>query len=160
MNPKVRVHYIPAAQFFNLNACCASLLTAYGDVAYLVGSATERPDFRDVDVCMIMANEDFDARFPGEGVPTNHNLSMLWCITCVSIGLWLSGQTGLAVDFKIQRRTQANENHDKPRHPLGLSMGPNPADYAHTIAVNLGSSAPSSPPKIPDLDVKPPCSEQ
>ena len=137
MNPKVRVHYIPADKYFNLNSCAATLLLAFGDVCFLVGSSIERADFRDVDVRMIMSDEDFDARFPGEHVWNNPHLSPLWGVTCTAIGLWLSKQSGLGVDFQIQRRTQANEEFGgKPRHPLGLKQGPNPADYAHTEAAN------------------------
>lgn len=145
MRPKTRVHYIPADKFFNLNACGQTLLKAYGDVCFLVGSSLERSDFRDVDVRMIMSDEDFDARFPGEHVSVQPHLSPLWGITCTSVGLWLSKQTGLAVDFQIQRRTQANTEFEKcKRHPLGLGYGPNPADYSHTEAVILDSSDPSS----------------
>lgn len=158
MKPKVRVHYIPAHKYFNLDNCCKALLKAFNSVPYLVGSARERPDFRDVDVSMVMQDEDFDARFPGEGVPKNHNLSMLWCITCTSIGLWLSKQTGLAVDFKIQRMTQANEDHPKSRQPLGLGYGPNPADYAHSEVSPDTSDLSSS--TTPDPGDPPPCSEQ
>lgn len=159
MHPKKRVHYIPAHKFLNLSNCCQMLLKAYGSVVYLVGSASQRPDFRDVDLVMIVKDDEFDALFPGEGVPSNHNMSMLWCITCTSIGLWLSQQAGLAVDFKIQRMTQANLEHAKPRHPMGLGYGPNPADYAHTNAVSLDTSGPSSS-NEPAPDSSSPCLEK
>lgn len=162
MPTKYRVHYLPADKYYNLDNCAAALNKAYQSTCYLVGSVLERPDYRDVDVRMIMLDTEFDGHFPGEGVAQQHVLSTLWCITCTSIGLWLSLQTGLAVDFQIQRMTQANkENPDGRRQPIGTSFGqgPNPADYSHTTAVSLGRSAPSSSSES-DPGSPPPCSEQ
>ena len=39
---------------------------AFGSICYLVGSATKRPDFRDVDVRMILDDEEFHALFGRE----------------------------------------------------------------------------------------------
>ena len=78
---------------------------------YLVGSATERPDFRDVDVRMIFRDADFDAWFCDK--------SELWEAFCYAWSRVLSEDSGLRVDFQIQRMTEANENHVQgSRNPL------------------------------------------
>ena len=48
-------------------------------------------------------------------------LDPLWSLLCASVSLWLSQQSGLPVDFQIQRAAEANERYgNKPRNPLGM----------------------------------------
>jgi hypothetical protein len=59
----------------------------------------------------------------------------LWSLMCTTISLWLSQQSGLQVDFQIQRQTQANETHKGPRNALGISFdypGERPSDLKGT----------------------------
>lgn len=113
----VRENYLPAPHFFNLNHACIVINEAFGQ-CYLVGSATERRDYRDVDVRCIMEDPEFDRVFPKK--PSNPRVDAAWSIVCASIALWLSQHTGLPIDFQIQKQTKANEQHDGPRQPLGI----------------------------------------
>ncbi len=145
-----RVNWVPAPQYFNLNAACAVITQAYCTCPYLVGSALKRRDFRDVDIRLILQDEEFDARFPGAG--GRPDLHALWALTCSSIAVWLQMQSGLPIDFQIQRMTQANEEYGlEARHPIGIFVTiPNPPSYTYRTdgpclqPLNLGSSDPSS----------------
>lgn len=81
-----------------------------GEMPYLVGSATERPDFRDVDVRLLLP----DARY--EKLKKRVNIQTLG----LTVSLWGQRVTGLPIDFQIQQRTAANAAHIKPRHPLAM----------------------------------------
>jgi hypothetical protein len=116
-----RANYIGAPEMFNLNQACHALVAAFGPHLYLVGSSLERRDFRDVDVRCILPDDEFDRLFPG-AYPCNYALTALWSVMCSSISLWLSQQSGLKIDFQIQRMTQANEEEPGTRAALGLFL--------------------------------------
>lgn len=84
---------------------------------YLVGSCLDRPDYRDVDIRVILHDEHFDRLFPAERPqhPLRHLLE-------VAITDHYVKATGLRIDFQIQRMTEANQKHTQPgkRHPLGI----------------------------------------
>lgn len=131
--PMKRANYLPAPAVFNLNAACKLVNDALGDRGYgcyLVGSSLRKRDYRDVDVRYIMADADFDQLFPGIAAP--YILHPLWSLMCTSISTWLRQQTGLPVDFQIQRQTQANAEYSSEtghgREPMGFFLHPNPAD--------------------------------
>jgi len=89
-----------------------------GETPYLVGSATERSDYRDVDVRMILE----DAAY--QRLANRLNIARLGVI----VARWGQAITGLPIDFQIQQRTAANEKYPGAgrRHPLGLSDWDNP----------------------------------
>lgn len=121
-----RANFIPSPHYFNLNMACRTLTEAFGWHVYLVGSAIERRDYRDVDVRLILPDEEYARLFPGlSGNPT---LSALWSLMCSSISLYLSQHSGLPVDFQIQQQTEANAAHPEAaaRHPLGIFLVPKP----------------------------------
>jgi hypothetical protein len=129
---KWRANWIPAPHYYNLNQACVILNKAFGDFGcYLVGSSLKRKDFRDVDVRYILEDSTYDRLFGAPGGWTN----ALWSLMCTTISAWLSQQTGLPVDFQIQRMTQANEDHSRKdghdRSPLGIFVdypGERPTD--------------------------------
>lgn len=83
-----------------------------GEVPYLVGSVQTRPDYRDVDLRLILDDETFDAtwRDPVKVRMINR-----------AVSAWGQRDTGLPIDFQLQRRTEANaEFPDGFRNPMGL----------------------------------------
>ena len=78
---------------------------------YLVGTAQTGGEYRDVDVRTIVPNDEFDRLFSD---------AALWSTVCFLAADWLSRQTGLPVDYQIQRQTEANEKHSGSRNPLGF----------------------------------------
>lgn len=85
---------------------------------YLVGSALTRPDYRDVDIRIMLTDDTFAA------------LAAIVHPEVLAIGLSLWGQraTGLPVDCQVQAMTAANAKHDGTRHAVGLQVDPRDAD--------------------------------
>lgn len=127
--PRRKPCYLGVPAIFKLDLACMNLYQAFcvggqfGGI-YLVGSALERPDFRDVDVVCILADEDFVQLFPDvqrpEDAAGHFERDPRWLLLSVTISDWLTGQIEMPVDFKFQPMTFANARHDGPRHPLGL----------------------------------------
>ena len=108
--------YLSTLELHELDEACRPFVQAFGQYPYLVGSASQGPDFRDVDVRLILPDEEFDALFAGEG-------KALWGLLSRLGATFLRVKTGLPVDFQIQRQTEANEKFGDlgktPRNPLG-----------------------------------------
>ncbi len=103
---------LSTAQLARLDHACRIIDAAFGEPPYLVGSANDRNDFRDVDVRLILADAEFDAMFGGR--------EQFWGLFCLAVTYYLAEVSGLPVDFQVQRRTEANEKHKGMRNPLGL----------------------------------------
>ncbi len=119
--PRTKASYIGAPACFQLELACQHLHQAFGEYGiYLVGSALQRPDWRDVDVRYILSDEEFDKLFPQAGRYWEHDPR--WLVLTSAISAWLSRETGLPVDFQFQPQTHANEHHPGPRSALGLKI--------------------------------------
>jgi hypothetical protein len=107
--------YLSTLELHELDEACRPFLDAFGEHPYLVGSVNQRPDFRDVDVRLILGDGDFDLLFGGR--------KGLWALLCRLGSTYLRARTGLPVDFQVQRQTEANEKFgnlgETPRNPLG-----------------------------------------
>ena len=110
-------------------ACRPIALTfGLGTGPYLVGSVQERTagPHSDVDVRLILPDKKYDRLFAKQNREFRTLLDL-------AFSGWLSAQTGLPIDFQIQRMTEANERHaGKQRNPLGR----------RTLANWLGDAAP------------------
>ena len=108
-----RVCQLTTTQLHDLDQACRMVHVAFGHAPYLVGSAGSgsRPEYRDVDVRLILPDEEF-----AEACPTRER----WELLSLSIGSYLARRTGLPVGFQIQRMTEANRDHPGPRNPLGM----------------------------------------
>lgn len=107
-----RATYLTTYDLHRLDLAVAPLARLCPDI-YLVGTVLTSPDFRDVDVRMILADEEFDALFTGR-----LSSSTLWEAFCLTATAWLRAETGLPIDFQVQRRTEANEKHHGVRNHL------------------------------------------
>jgi hypothetical protein len=113
--------YVGAPACFELELACQQLSQAFGGFGcYLVGSALERADWRDIDVRMILSDDEFDELFPNCRERGIWEFNARWLVMTVSITEWLRKRTGLPVDFQFQPQTHANERHKGPRNALGL----------------------------------------
>jgi hypothetical protein len=117
--------YVGAPAIFRLELACQHLSRAFGETCYLVGSALERPDWRDIDIVMIMDDGDFAKEFSAATLHSGAwEFDPRWLILTISISAWLSEQCGHPVDFKFQPRTHANEMHKGPRNAIGMRLAP------------------------------------
>lgn len=107
---KNRVSYLTVPEAFRLDWCCSQFEAAFDAVPYLVGSCLTRPDYRDVDLRLMLPDEQFAAMFPNK-------FALLMMNAAVSD--WLKAQTGLPIDFQFQDHTKANAEHDGQRNPMG-----------------------------------------
>lgn len=120
--PRKKPSHVGVPAIFRLQLACQLLNAAYESYGiYLVGSAIERADWRDVDVVMIMSDEEFEKEFP-HATASTFEMDPKWLINSVTISDWLSKQTGLPIDFKIQAQEWANALHKGPRHVLGMRL--------------------------------------
>ena len=119
--------YIGAPACFALEAAArqvAEAFNAYGGYGglYVVGSALERPDWRDVDVRLVLDDDEFAKLFPQAG--QHWEFDPRWLLMTVSISEHLSRVTGLPIDFQFQPRSHANDRHKGVRNPIGLRFAP------------------------------------
>lgn len=86
----------------------------------------ERPDWRDVDVVMIMDDDQFAREFPTACLNSGAAWEMdaRWLVLTCALSKWLTEKAGVPVDFKFQPQTFANEHHKGQRNPIGRFMAP------------------------------------
>lgn len=109
--PRVRsASYLSPHDMFRLDLACKPICEAFDTPPYLVGSVTERLDYRDIDVRLILDDDEYDRLVATVMLPMLN----------IAFTAYLQQATGLPIDFGIQQRSAANRLHDKPRNPLGL----------------------------------------
>lgn len=118
--------YVGAPACFHLELACQHVNAAFGGFGcFLVGSALERPDWRDIDVRYIMTDEEFAAEFPAVNMKAhNWEFDPKWILLTTGIAAYLSKASGLPVDFQFQPQSHANARHKGPRNALGLRFEP------------------------------------
>lgn len=115
MSAARRAHFLPPAQYQSLERCAEVVNRALdGFGCFLVGSVLHRRDWRDVDVRYMLADAEFDRLFPS--TPAG---DALWSFIGWTTATWMRAETGLPVDFQIQRQSDANAEHDGVRSALG-----------------------------------------
>lgn len=118
-----KVSYIGAPAIFELKLACQQLDEAFDSFGiYHVGSSLDRPDWRDVDVRMIMNDADFEVMFPGVLEHVYWEFNPRWLIMTGSISAWLSERTGLPIDFQFQPQSYANKKFNGRRDCLNLKI--------------------------------------
>jgi hypothetical protein len=129
--PEWRSCWIGAPEVFALDQVCSLISQAFDETCYLVGSATEKREFRDVDVRMIMGDDKWTQLF---GSQDHGQHIAFWSLLCTSISEYMQKRTGLKVDFQIQKRKAVTAaDWEKIRSPLGLfysNVGPEWRDGA------------------------------
>lgn len=92
---------------------------AFDEVPYLVGSAARGKTWRDVDVRLILADDEYAARL-GE-LRRPRCLNVRWNALCLAFAALGRDVTGLPIDFQIDQQSEANERYGgENRIPLGL----------------------------------------
>ena len=113
--------YLDAPDLTRLDLAAVLVDEVLGHLPYLVGSVLTTPDYRDVDVRAIMPDDRFDELFKGVGRDSLRDLIE------VALSEHFVRNTGLNVDFQIQRRTDS-QKYEGARHPLGLYPRPSTGD--------------------------------
>lgn len=112
MGDRRNVSFLTTAEFDRLNHACMAVTEGLADTPYLVGSAMQGGDYRDVDVRSILPDDMWDSMFRGR--------RWFWSLFCSAVSLYLSEVSGLPVDYQAQRMSEANEKFGgKSRNPIG-----------------------------------------
>jgi hypothetical protein len=110
MSDQRTASWLSPPEMFRLDLACKPIREAFDHSPYLVGSVMERRDFRDVDVRLVLPDDEYETLACAVMLPFLN----------LAVSAYLRDATGLPVDFQIQQRTAANEQHSGLRNPLGL----------------------------------------
>ena len=117
-----KAFHLSTLEYFKLQRACIPIAKAFDGSVYLVGSCLTRPDFRDVDVRVMLEDDRFAQLFDvvsPRGLLVEGALgNSLWSCICSAISAQLSQETGLRVDFQIQIRSIANIKYPGTRNAL------------------------------------------
>lgn len=126
MAERRRASFLSPPDFHRLDWACRPVADAFETPVYLVGSVLTRPDFRDIDLRVILPDEDMVRMFGEDGTyglpdrPAPHRLQLLLHIALSDL---IANAAGLSwpVDFQIQSMSEANvPEHDGARDALGI----------------------------------------
>lgn len=92
----------------------------FNDTCYLVGSAIDSKDRRDIDVRMILDDDVVDAMTQDRNGSNNMLTMSKWGVLCQAFSALGKQMTELPIDFQIQTLTKCQEYNDKVRIPLGI----------------------------------------
>jgi hypothetical protein len=122
-----RASYLLHTEQQLLDDFSATVKDIFGDYPYLVGSSLERPDYRDIDLRLILDDDTFDQLY------SLVNVEMIG----IAVSLWGQKATGLPIDFQIQRQSNANALY---KGGVRNCMG-----FRPTVGVRLNDHADSKP---------------
>lgn len=113
-----RSTYLSPPDLHRLDWACRPITRGFGRPPYLVGSALTRPDFRDLDLRLILDDAEHDRMFAGRP-----ELRLLLEVALSDLISSAAGQRA-PIDFQIQSMSEANvPEHSGPRNPMGLRHG-------------------------------------
>ena len=119
--------YLSPPDFHRLNWACRPIAEAFGNPPYLVGSVLTRPDFRDIDLRLILDDSVVERMFGPhpEGRILSHTVNPTSVRLLVNIALsdLVAKAAGLSwpIDFQIQSMSEANgEFSGQMRNPMGV----------------------------------------
>lgn len=113
MSDRGRSTHLLLNDFERLEEWCRLVLVVFDEAPFLVGSVMTTPEYRDVDLRLILDDETFDATYAGKRAKVR--------LLNRAISTWGQRETGLPIDFQIQRRSEANRLHPKARRsPMGV----------------------------------------
>ena len=113
-----RACYLGPVQRHRLEVAVAPINEAFDSMSYLVGSCLTRPDYRDVDVRLILDDADFVRLFGPKLDQQYSRATALWISLATTYSRDLTALTSLPIDFQIQAMSVANEWEKGERHAL------------------------------------------
>jgi hypothetical protein len=115
--------YLSPPDFHRLNWACQPVRAAFGSPPYLVGSVLTRPDYRDIDLRLILDDEVYDAMFGAvDGLTTERRTgaTLLLLNIAVSDLIAKAANVRAPIDFQFQSMTEANVPEHGMRNPMGM----------------------------------------
>jgi hypothetical protein len=124
--PRVRsASYLLPPDLHRLDWACRPIRDAFGTPPYLVGSALTRPDFRDIDLRLILPDETVAAMFGHEDFGRRDpndppEKARLLINIALSDLIARAANPPAPIDFQIQSMTEANVPGYGMRNPMGV----------------------------------------
>lgn len=122
--PGVRhASYLSPPDMHRLDWACRPIYAAFGSPPFLVGSVLTRPDFRDIDLRLILPDDDVNKLC---SVGTNMQVSNLGSAVLLLLNIAISdliarsANAQAPIDFQIQSMTEANVPEHGLRNPMGI----------------------------------------
>lgn len=116
-------NYLSPPDFHRLNWACRPITEAFGTPPYLVGSALTRPDFRDIDLRLILDDDAVERMFnpSGEYFSSGEPAAVRLLLNIALSDLIARAANPPApIDFQIQSMTEANVPEHGMRNPMGM----------------------------------------
>ena len=106
--------------YLYLEAYGAHIWSAFGQPAFVVGSALRIKNWRDIDIRLILPDEEYaDWGFDDPIYPFSNAKWVSLCLAYAALG---KSMTGLPIDFQIQQMTLANKQYDGARSAIGVRL--------------------------------------
>lgn len=122
----VRASYLSPPDMHRLDWACRPVADAFGEPVYLVGSTLIRPDFRDVDLRLIIDDDTAERLFGSDtfGLHGDGNGAAVRLLLNIALSdlITKAANPPVPVDFQIQSMAEANVPEHGRRHPLGLHI--------------------------------------
>lgn len=115
--------YLSPPDFHRLNWACRPITEAFGTPPYLVGSVLTRPDFRDIDLRLILDDEVVERMFSPNGEyfsSGDPKAVRLLLNIALSDLISRAANPPAPIDFQIQSMTEANVPEHGMRNPMGM----------------------------------------
>ena len=94
-----RASYLLLTDFERIEEWCRGIRILFGQPPYMVGSVLHRKDYRDIDLRLMLPDKKFDREWRNPIKVRLMNRAM---------STWGQRETGLPIDFQIQRQSSAN----------------------------------------------------
>lgn len=120
-----RASQLSPPDFRRLDWACRPVAEAFGEPVYLVGSVLDRPDYRDIDLRLILADAAVERMFNGSfGVHEDESVEGVRRLLNVALSdlVARAANAPAPIDFQIQSMTEANVPAHGRRHALGLRI--------------------------------------
>jgi hypothetical protein len=114
--------YFSPPDFQRLNWACRPIMDAFGSPPYLVGSALTRPDFRDIDIRLILDDAVVESMFGVRGQFFQGEPGRVRLLLNIALSdlIARAANAPAPIDFQIQSMTEANVPEHGMCNPLGV----------------------------------------
>jgi hypothetical protein len=118
-----RSTFLSPPDLHRLDWACRPIRDAFGNPPYLVGSVLTRPDFRDIDIRLILDDDAVERMFNSHGTYFDDgDPNAIRLLVNIALSDLIARAAGVPapIDFQIQSMTEANVPEHGARNPLGV----------------------------------------
>lgn len=122
MNMTRSASYLSPPDFHRLDWACMPIVYAFGEPVYFVGSALTRPDYRDIDLRLILRDDVCESLFSAHGLTEDGKPNAVRLLLNIALSDLISkaANAPAPIDFQIQSMSEANVPEHGMRNPMGM----------------------------------------